>query len=593
MNPRFINYDGRRICFRFPYDEDTIAAVKLAGGRWSADEKVWWFPPDLVRKVVDTFGLSEAEMSETAKAVLSSKMSEEARRRDLIARKADGRPADIPALPDGWKYVSNPYKHQETALALSSKFSSFALLCEMGTGKTKPVLDLFRLRWKLGQARKLIVLCPKSVVGTWKEEIAAHTKIVPEDVFVMKEEFKAGKTLAREDLLTGFMKHDKQKVAIVHYDLLRTFPGIEVKDKLNGFLNECRHELGRTMLAIDESTRIKSPTAMRTKVTHKLCRSIPWRVIMTGVLISKDLMDIHSQWYAVDLGMSLGVSFKKFREDLFFPDKRKYKWFPKPGTKERLTNLLEGQGFRIRKSECLDLPPKVYSVRMVEMGRDQERLYREIKEEIFTHVDGETIVCPNVLTKLAKLSEVTSGFVMAKGGVLVKTDNPKLAELEAVLDEAQGSKAVVFAVHHHAIESIMEKFKESRGAIALYGKTSDDAEAIVRRFQDDPECRLLVANQASGGIGISLTAADLVIYFSNSFSLEERLQSEDRCHRIGSERHEKITYVDLICPRTVDESTHKLLKAKKALQVSVVDIRKFVDGELVIPGLEAVKNEPF
>jgi len=588
VNPRFLNYDGRRILFRFPYDEDTVATVKSIGGRWSADEKVWWFPPDLVRKVVDTFGLSEAEMSETAKTVLSSKMSEEARRQDLIARKADGRPAEIPDLPDGWKYVSNPYHHQEVALALSSKFSSFALLCEMGTGKTKPVLDLFRLRWKLGQARKLIVLCPKSVVGTWKEEIAIHTKIVPEDVFVMKEEFKAGKTLAREDLLIGFLKHPKQKVAILHYDLLRTFPGIEVKDKLNGFLNECRHELGRTMLAIDESTRIKSPSAMRTKVTHKLCRSIPYRVIMTGVFISKDLLDIHSQWYAVDLGEALGQSFKAFRENLFFTDKSKYHWFPKPGTKDLLTNLINGQGFRIRKAECLDLPPKVYSVRRVEMGKDQERLYQKIKEEMFVQIDGETIGCSQILTKLAKLAEVTSGFVMAKDGTVVKTDNPKMAELEAILDEAQGSKAVVFAVHRHAVETITEKFRESRGAIALYGKTSDDAEAIVRRFQNDPDCRLLVANQASGGIGISLTAADLVIYFSNSFSLEERLQSEDRCHRIGSEKFDKVTIVDIVVPGTIDDAMLGVLtrkdETKRMLLDGHFDYRKLTEGRLEIGG---------
>ena len=575
MNGRWLSYKGTWLLFKFPYDATQIPIAKSLGGHWLKSEMAWAFQPSQVLKVIAKFCILGDEIDKEVWSLAKEAEAVLAQRTAVVEAKKDPAKLVEQPLPEGFQFVTQPYAHQRVALSLASQFNAFALLLEMGTGKSKVALDLFRMRVMLKQIDKLIIVCPKSVISSWEEEIAKHTKITRDRVLVMRDEYKRGHSRTRDAIFEDFLLRTDHRVLIVHYDLLRFL-------QIQATLAKATEATKRVMIAIDESTRIKTTSAQRTKETHALCRAIPYRIICSGLPLPGGMEDIFSQWYAIDLGQALGTSYTRFHHEYFFPvDRMGFKWIPKTGTKEFFSSLLEGQGYRVRKAECLDLPNKIYSVREVTMEDGQARIYEQLAKDLIAQIENERVSCKIALTQLLKLSEVTSGFVFSDSGKTHDLPNPKLAVLEEVLEEVGPGKAIVFASFRHTIERIMSRpFAKQRGAVALYGATSDKAETIIRTFQESPECSLLVAHPASGGMGINLTAASTVVYYSNTWSLEDRLQSEDRAHRIGSERHPAINYVDIICPNTIDTAILKVLRSKKKLQDEVVDFRAIARGEI-------------
>jgi len=538
-------------------------------------EMAWAFQPSQVLKVIALFRLLGEEVSVEVMALAKEAEAVLAQRSAVVEAKKD--PAKLveqPLLPEDFKFVSQPYAHQRVALGLASQFNAFALLMEMGTGKSKVVLDLFRLRVKLGQVDKLIVICPKSVISSWEDEISKHTKITSDRVLVMRDEYKRGHSRTRDAIFEDFLLRTDHRVLIVHYDLLRFL-------QIQATLTKATEASKRVMLCVDESTKIKTTSAQRTKETHALCRAIPYRLIMSGLVMPNSLEDIFGQFYAVDLGQALGTSYTRFRHEYFYPvDRMGFSWLPKPGTRERIAELLDGQGYRVRKDQCLDLPPKIYEVREVEMEEGQRRLYSTIKENLIATIENKRVSCKIALTMLVKLAEVASGLILDDEGGHHDLPSPKLAALEEILEEiGSDQKAVVFTIFKRSIKRILEqKWAKARGAVALFGETSSDAGEIVKKFQTDPSCTLLVAHPASGGMGITLTSSKYVVYLQNDWNLEFRKQSEDRCHRIGSEWADKVTVIDIIMKDSIDQTIIRVLKSKDRNQRAVVDWRAVADG---------------
>jgi SNF2 family DNA or RNA helicase len=240
---------------------------------------------------------------------------------------------------------------------------------------------------------------------------------------------------------------------------------------------------------------------------------------------------------------------------------------------EELNGLIEKFSYRVRKEECLDLPDKVYTKRSVELTPDQRKLYDQMKRNAIAVIEGEGIVsAPTVLTQLLRLQQVCSGFVKLEDGRVITCPSNKLNELMSLLDETDG-KVIIWGNFTHDIISIGEALSKQYGPQSVelfYGATpAQERQLIVERFQDpNHPLRFFVGQPRTGGYGLTLTEAKTVIYYSNGYDLEVRLQSEDRAHRIGQTN--KVTYIDIVAEQTSDEKIIRALRSKIDISTRVL-----------------------
>jgi SNF2 family DNA or RNA helicase len=239
---------------------------------------------------------------------------------------------------------------------------------------------------------------------------------------------------------------------------------------------------------------------------------------------------------------------------------------------EELEYKLKTFSYRVRKKDCLDLPEKMYVQRHIELPDEQRIAYEKLKATAIILLQNDEVSYNNKLTELLKLQQVANGFVKTNDGKIVdfKT-NAKLKELMSILEESE-DKCIIWANYVHNIEMIKTKLGETYGkdsVVSIYGKDSVDVRnQAVESFQSDDRCRFLVGNPTVGGYGLTLTAAKYVIYFSNSYNLEVRQQSEDRAHRYG--QTSQVTYIDLIATDTIDEMVLHNLENKIELSAKTL-----------------------
>jgi SNF2 family DNA or RNA helicase len=228
-----------------------------------------------------------------------------------------------------------------------------------------------------------------------------------------------------------------------------------------------------------------------------------------------------------------------------------------------LSEKLKGFSYRVLKEDCLDLPPKNFIKRYITLTKDQKKVYEQMKKEALSILNGKVSSTMTVLTQLMRLHQITCGHFTADDGSTQNIDSNRIKELMNILEETEG-KAIIWANYQKDISQIVENIEKEYGpgsVVSYYGLTpQDERQDNIRKFQSDPKCRFMVGTPSTGGYGITLTAANTVIYYSNGYDLEKRLQSEDRAHRIGQKK--AVTYVDLICEETVDEKIVKALRDK-------------------------------
>ena len=228
-----------------------------------------------------------------------------------------------------------------------------------------------------------------------------------------------------------------------------------------------------------------------------------------------------------------------------------------------MSDRLKGFSYRVLKEDCLDLPDKIYMKRHVALSKEQQKLYEEMRKTAIANLNGKVTSTVTVLTQLMRLQQITCGHFVADDGTVQTIKNHRLDELMNVLDETE-NKAIIWAYWQRDVQDIrdaIEKKYGPRSVVDYYGLTpQDDRQDNIRRFQNDDECRFLIGTPSTGGYGITLTEANTVIYYSNGYDLEKRLQSEDRAHRIGQKKN--VTYIDLIAEDTVDEKIVRSLRKK-------------------------------
>ena len=458
-----------------------------------------------------------------------------------------------------YKFKTKPYKHQLTALEKSWNRETYAYFMEMGTGKTKVLIDNAAMLYDKGKINGILIVAPKGVVGTWyNQELPAHLPQHIENVSVLWQSHITKKQ--KESLNRLFETGTDLHILVMNVEALSTTKGVEFASR---FLNS-----HNTLMAIDESTTIKNPKAKRTKNIVTLSMSAKYRRILTGSPVTKNPLDLFSQCYFLDpfhLGHESYYSFRMRYAIMKTANISGRQIQLVHGFKNlgELSDKLKPFSYRVLKEDCLDLPDKIYMKRQIKLTSEQLRLYDQMRKEALATLNGKKVTTVNALTQLMRLHQITCGHFTADDGTTQRIPNNRIGELMDVLDEIEG-KAIIWAHYQWDIKDIIKEIVKVHGpgsVVDYYGLTpQDERDPNRERFQSDPKCRFLVGTPSTGGYGLTLTAANTVIYYSNGYDLEKRLQSEDRAHRIGQKK--SVTYVDINAEETVDEKIVKSLRKK-------------------------------
>jgi len=458
-----------------------------------------------------------------------------------------------------YKFKTKPYAHQLTALEKSWNRETYAYFMEMGTGKTKVLIDNLAMLYDRGKVDGALIIAPKGVIGTWyNQELPIHLPDHIENVTVL---WQPNITKSQSNKLgTLFKTGEDLHILIMNVEALSTQKGVAFASK---FL--LSHN---TLMVIDESTTIKNPKAKRTKNIIALSQRAKYRRIMTGSPVTKNPLDLYSQCYFLDPFHLEHESYYSFRNryalmKTIHVQGRSIQVVDKFQNLSELSDQLKGFSYRVLKEDCLDLPDKNYTKRQISLTPDQRKIYTQMKETALAMLNGKQVTTVNVLTQLMRLQQITCGHFTADDGSIQKIPNNRVNELMDVLSEMEG-KAIIWAHYQWDIKDIIKEIVKVYGlgsVVDYYGLTpQDERQGNIKKFQDDPRCRFLVGTPSTGGYGITLTAASTMIYYSNGYDLEKRQQSEARIDRIGQEN--PMTYIDIICEDTVDERIVKALRKK-------------------------------
>ena len=458
-----------------------------------------------------------------------------------------------------YKFKLKPYKHQLTALEKSWNKQTYAYFMEMGTGKTKVLIDNMAMLYDKGKIDGALIIAPKGVVKTWYEqELPTHLPKHIENVTVL---WQPNITKTQQEKLESLFEIETAlHILIMNVEAFSTDKGVNFASK---FLNS-----HKCLMAIDESTTIKNPTAKRTKSIVGLSKNSKYRRIMTGSPITKNPLDLYSQCEFLDPYLLDFTSYYAFRNryaemKTMHLRGRSIQVVDEFKNLGELSETLQGFSYRVLKEDCLDLPPKNWIKRHITLSKEQQKVYDQMKKAAMAVLNGKVTSTMTVITQLMRLQQITCGHFVADDGTTQEIKNNRITELMDVLDEIEG-KAIIWGHWQKDIQNIVDEIEKKYGpgsVVSYYGLTpQEERQDNIRKFQSDPKCRFFVGTPSTGGYGITLTSANTVIYYSNGYDLEKRLQSEDRAHRIGQKKN--VTYIDIIADKTVDEKIVKSLRDK-------------------------------
>ena len=459
-----------------------------------------------------------------------------------------------------YKFKTQPYKHQLDALQESWDKENFAYFMEMGTGKSKVLLDNAAMLYSKGLINGLLIIAPKGVYKNWYDsEIPTH---LPEYIFKKtvlwntSDKSKKQKKILNTLFETGSEFH----ILLMNVEAFSSADGPAFAYK---FLSA-----HKAMIAIDESTTIKTPTTKRTKNIIALREMAKYRRILTGSPVTKSPLDLFSQCEFLDPWLLGHSSYWTFKARYAVTRKiqvqgRQVEIVVGYRNLGELSDKIKPFSKRVLKDDCLDLPKKTWMKHVVELTKDQKKIYKQMKEEAIAYLDGKVLSSATVMTQLMRLHQITCGHFTADDGTIKNLPCNRVTELMDILENVH-NKAVIWSHYTHDVKRIIEEIKNKYGedsVVDYFGETSQDQRSInIKKFQNDDNCRFFVGTTHTGGYGITLTAASTMIYFSNGYDLEKRQQSEARIDRIGQEK--PMTYIDIISEDTVDDRIVKALRSK-------------------------------
>ncbi len=518
---------------------------QIVGRKFNGDDKTWTFPlsVEAVNALCDVTG--------TLPWMLDSEITDfmrEATQGDASVPKA--KPVDL-SLINGHTFLTEPFQHQRVNLARLIGNQRWLIADEMGTGKSKPIADrLAKHERDHGmEYPNVLILCPKSVVSGWVEQMMQHGSLFAEII--------QGNAKNRLESL-----NTPRGIKIANYELL---------------LHSDFTTIHWDVVILDELHRVKNFTAQTSKIVRKLTAQARYVFGLSGTPAPNGMEDWFGVLSAVDPNL-LPVKTKTAFEARYCV-KREIQ----PGVWKvaGYKNVQELHGFiqsitsRVTKAEVLDLPPKTYTARRVTLDGEQARVYKELKKSAVATLktlkaSGELSI-RNVLTEGLRLLQVVGGHLNSDDGAIIEFDHKaKLSALAEVLDELGEKQAVIWCCFVPEVHMLRKWFEEKGYTVATLtgGLTGSDRNANLEAFKAR-ERQLFVGTAAAGGTGINqLIGADTCIYYSRNFSLTEYLQSSDRCHRIGT--ISAVTIIKLIASGTIDDKVDQALDSKRDILESML-----------------------
>ena len=475
-----------------------------------------------------------------------------------------------------YKFKTKPYAHQLVALEKSWDKEEYAYFMEMGTGKSKVLVDNMAMLYDKGKINGALIIAPKGVYRNWfSQEIPNHLASHIDHKTVL---WTATTSKAKDKEYQQLFKPDLDlHILIMNVEAFSTKKGLEFATR---FLR-CHQSL----MAVDESTTIKTPTAKRTRSILLLGSYAKYRRILTGSPVTKSPLDLYTQCAFLNENLLGFTSYYTFRNRYAVMRNanfggRRVQLVGGYQRLDELSRILKPFSDRVLKEDCLDLPEKTYIERQVELTDEQKKTYETMKSAALASLKGKMATAPHVLTQLMRLHQITCGHLKNDDETITEIKNNRIDSLLEVLDETEG-KAIIWANYVYDVKQIVKAISKKYGEnsiVQYYGAIpADKRQENIEKFQDpESPVRFFVGNPQTGGYGITLTAANNVIYYSNGYDLEKRLQSEDRAHRIGQKK--AVTYVDLIAPKTVDEKIRKALRKKINIATEVMgeELRQWI-----------------
>lgn len=500
----------------------------------------------------------------------------------LISSKQDPKIWGIDDSVGTFKFKHQPFEHQAKAWFLSKDAEYYGYFMEMGTGKTKVIIDNAAYLWKKGEIDCLIIVAPNGVNAQWvNEQIPEH---MPRWVTYNAATYRASdkKMIKRVEEIYD-SNDDSLKIVSFNIESFSNQKGINY---ITAFLKKFP-----SMLAIDESTRIKTPGSQRTKNALKVAPLAKYRRIMSGAPVTKGYEDLYSQLKFLHpdvLGFNSFYTFRNYHCIMGGFESRQIVGY-RPNAIKELEKRIETYTFRTTKKECLDLPDKIYTKRFVELTEQQRALYNGLEKDLDEELESirEAAIGGNAITKevnaalmsaitkMLRMQQIICGHLVIESesgdeNEVIPIENNRIEALIECIEEAQG-KVIVWSRFVPDLKRISNAFKNNGINHVLYfGEIkSKDREEAINKFRTDSSCKVFLAQPASGGTGLNLAVADTMIYYSNDFNADTRWQSEDRAHRIGQKNN--VTYIDLISPGTIDVKILAALKQKKNLADALLD----------------------
>jgi len=615
---------GDEVVISFPYNPSDVERVKALPERcFRKKEGVWVAPANAstVRLLQEFFG-PRLDLDNASKALLedAERSSEEAMLVRYQKQLGEIDTSSVPPVADLIKTVGPDgkeqtlYHHQKAWLALFGRSRRAGNFFDQGTGKTPTMFADAVWAWRRGSIDTLIILCINNVkpqlVCPYRSAEDELGKFVPDDVPVNAGVVQSSRDVTERKVWDRFLRRFKQEqvlnVIAVNFEALNV-------DRVYKWLLEIADK--RTMIYADESTRIKAVPKKTKKrgPINRSARAIEIRNqcaaarIMSGTPIIKRPLDAWAQLCFLDRSLLPWGSYSAFqahfcvmggfqgRQVLFYKNL------------EDLAEVLAGVSLRVMKEDCLDLPPKVYAPRRnVAMVKKQREAYEEMRREALVILDRNAQVvnfddvdldvhlmrlgksddsgqhtvhrAPIVLTQILRLQQITSGYLplyeeLEDGTVRVQDHvelvepgkNPKLQAALEIIQDSGDQKVIVWGRFRRELQGMADVLRGAGiGFVQFHGGVKEGERVVARRrFKDDPACKVFVGNPAAGGTGLNLQSASVVIYLSNDHNTENRVQSEDRCHRIG--QHRSVTYFDIVVPGTIDTKVLSVLKQNKSL----------------------------
>ena len=461
-----------------------------------------------------------------------------------------------------YKFKTKPFAHQLKALELSWKKEVYAYFMEMGTGKSKVLIDNIAMLYDNGKINGALIIAPKGVYKNWHDsEIPTHLPDHIDKKVVLWQATINDKQ--QKKLNTLFESGEDLHILLMNVEAFSTKKGLAFAKKISILPQSY-------VIAIDESTTIKNPEKLNElKTLLSLGLNIAkYRRILTGSPVTKSPLDLYTQCYFLDPWLLDHQSYYSFRIRYALMKTANF------GGKSvqiivgyrnlaELSDKLQPFSYRVLKDDCLDLPKKTFMKRVIQLSDEQQKVYKQMKQNALAILNGKMITTVNAITQIMRLHQITCGHFKADDGTIQDLKNDRMNELMSVLEEVEG-KVVIWAHYRHDVENIVKTIEKKYpgSVVTYYGDTStEDRQNAIKKMQDkNSPVRFFVGTPQTGGYGITLTEASTMIYYSNGYDLEKRQQSEARIDRIGQEK--PMTYIDIEAEGTVDERIVKALKAK-------------------------------